>query len=53
MATPVGELLGHSDSVNQLLYINETSFASCGSDKLVLSWKVKQFDKRKKKFEKK
>lgn len=35
----VCELVGHHDSVNALLQLSDTSFASCGSDNLVLTWK--------------
>jgi WD40 repeat protein len=36
----IAELPGHSDTVNVLLKLNETSFASCGADGLVVLFKV-------------
>ncbi|PRP79750.1 hypothetical protein PROFUN_12612 [Planoprotostelium fungivorum] len=34
-----GELFGHTDSVNQVLTVNDTTLVSCSSDKMVLLWK--------------
>lgn len=40
-AKPVclAELYGHSDAVNSMLALSETSLVSCGSDKLLMIWK--------------
>jgi len=35
----LGDMYGHTESVNQLLAFTETSFASCGSDNIVILWK--------------
>ena len=35
----LAELYGHSDAVNSMLPLNEYSFVSCGSDKLLMIWK--------------
>jgi hypothetical protein len=37
----LGEMWGHSDSVNQLLAFAENGFASCSNDGTVILWKVK------------
>lgn len=36
----LGEMWGHTDSVNHLIQISENSFASCSSDATVILWKV-------------
>jgi len=35
----LGEMWGHTDSVNHLIQISESSFASCSSDTTVILWK--------------
>ena len=35
----VGEMLVHSNSINAMIQLDEASFASCGSDQLIILWK--------------